>query len=244
MKILAINSSPHGEHGCTSKMLKPLLAGMEVAGAETEVIYLNQLKMRECDGCLACWFKTPGECIHKDDIAAVHKKFIAADFIIFATPLYVYNVSGLLKIFLDRLIPIALPFMEESKNEPKVTSHPSRYSISPKKMLLVSPCGFPEYEHFKPLTFYMRFLADPSRFDCEYLGEILRPAAEMMQVPELEVFCQPYFANLKIAGKQLIENGRIDKELNDKLHELWISPAAFRERANKFFADKLKEKQG
>jgi multimeric flavodoxin WrbA len=50
----------------TYHMLKPLLEGMEEAGAETELIHIRELKLEVCIGCYICWVRTPGECIHND----------------------------------------------------------------------------------------------------------------------------------------------------------------------------------
>lgn len=135
--------SPRGESGCTAKMLKYILGGMEQGGAETEIACLNKLKIHHCIRCFNCWIKTPGKCAYNDDMVALLQKYIEADFIILATPLYVYNVSGLMKNFIDRIIPLGLPLIEESKSRPGVTVHPMRYPASkPKKLLLVSSCGF------------------------------------------------------------------------------------------------------
>ena len=38
----------------------------------------------------------------KDDVVAIFKKIEEADLIIYATPVYVFNISGLLKIFFER----------------------------------------------------------------------------------------------------------------------------------------------
>ena len=66
MKALAINGSPRMKASSTWHMLKPLLAGMEAAGATTEVIHVRKLDLKPCIGCFTCWVRTPGKCIHDD----------------------------------------------------------------------------------------------------------------------------------------------------------------------------------
>ena len=69
MKILSINSSPRtGGESKTELMLNYLVEGMQEAGAEVEVVNLREKKIKYCIGCFTCWTKTPGNCIHKDDM--------------------------------------------------------------------------------------------------------------------------------------------------------------------------------
>ncbi len=70
MKVLAINSSPRsGGQSKTELMLNHLAEGMQEAGANVEVVNLREKKIKNCIGCYTCWTKTPGKCVHKDDMA-------------------------------------------------------------------------------------------------------------------------------------------------------------------------------
>ncbi|MFW9835764.1 MAG: flavodoxin family protein, partial [Candidatus Thorarchaeota archaeon] len=60
MKVLALNGSPRMKTSSTYHMLKPLLEGMEGAGAETELIHIRELDLEFCIGCYTCWVRTPG----------------------------------------------------------------------------------------------------------------------------------------------------------------------------------------
>jgi len=234
MRVLAINSSPRAQDSCTDKILIPLLAGMKKAGASIETVYLGKLKINHCKGCFNCWTKTPGKCIHKDDMPSVLQKYIEADFLILATPLYYFNVSGLMKNFLDRTLPLAKIDMKEGKSG--LTEHFGRYKTNLNKILLVSPCGYPEFDHFVHLVSYVKFLA--GNFGCEYIGEILRPAAEMLRIDECQPMFKSYYANLKVAGEQLITKGKISKKIRDELHKLFIQPKEYRKLVNVGFAKK------
>jgi len=66
MKVLALNGSPRMKASSTYHMLKPLLEGMEEAGAETKLVHIRKLNLEVCIGCYTCWVRTPGKCIHKD----------------------------------------------------------------------------------------------------------------------------------------------------------------------------------
>ena len=71
MKVIALNSSPRGEGiSKTGMLLDALVEGMREAGAEVETIHLRQKKINNCIGCYTCWTKSPGVCVHKDDMTA------------------------------------------------------------------------------------------------------------------------------------------------------------------------------
>lgn len=242
MQVLAINGSPRKTAGATYKILEALLAGMKNADAQTEIIHLTDYKIGHCHGCFTCWTKTPGKCIIKDDMEGLLQKFINADLVIFGTPLYTFTTSGLMKDFLDRLLPTREPFLVECKTTPGLTKHPARYD-KPKKMLLVSPSGFPEIEHFTGLVATFRNLAQS--FDIEHLGEILRPAGELLIQDHklLQLLLLPYFHRLKKAGKQLIEQGRIDDDLKKSLEKDLLPGGVkkYREEANKYFKKMMEQ---
>ena len=107
MKILAICGSPR--KGNTEWMLAKVLESAKAEGAETELILLRDRDIRLCKGCLTCEVGRdikPGTCILKDDMEPLLPKMLAADVIVFGSPSYFYMLSGLLKNFLDRTIPI------------------------------------------------------------------------------------------------------------------------------------------
>jgi multimeric flavodoxin WrbA len=103
MKVIGICGSPR--KGNTEWMLETLMRALEDRGAETETLLLRKMDVKMCRGCLACekgGKLRQGDCVIKDDMAAVYPKLLAADVIILATPGYMGMLSGLLKNFLDR----------------------------------------------------------------------------------------------------------------------------------------------
>jgi multimeric flavodoxin WrbA len=103
MKVIGVCGSPR--RGNTEWMLNTLMEEVKRGGAETEILLLRKMDIKMCRGCLACekgGKERKGDCITKDDMAAVYPKLIAADVIILATPGYMEMLSGLLKNFLDR----------------------------------------------------------------------------------------------------------------------------------------------
>lgn len=83
-------------------------------------------------------------------------------------------------------------------------THPPRFFDKVLKYFLVSSCGFPELIHFYGLIATFKQFARAS--ECEYLGEIVRPAAGKMELSQFQEMTKSYFQLLKQAGKQLIKN--------------------------------------
>jgi multimeric flavodoxin WrbA len=104
MKITAFNGSPRGDKGNTYVIAEEFLAGAKDAGAEVEHILLAGKEIKHCLGCFTCWLRTPGKCAISDDMKDLLPKVMNTDVIVFATPLYVDNVTGLMKNFIVRLL--------------------------------------------------------------------------------------------------------------------------------------------
>ena len=78
--------------------------GAQAAGHQVEKISLIGKNVNFCRGCLAC--QTTGKCILKDDAVAIEEMALKADVLVFATPIYYYEMCGQLKTLLDRLNPL------------------------------------------------------------------------------------------------------------------------------------------
>ena len=215
MKVLALNGSPRMKASSTHQLLSALLAGMQKAGAETELVELRKLNLEPCIGCFSCWLRIPGRCIHEDVMdELLPQRFCKADLVVFGTPLYHYNMSGTMKVFVDRTLPQAEPWLVQHKTHRHLTTHPERWP-SPRKMFLVSACGFPEYEHFDGLVRTFRQIA--RSMGSEYAGELLRPAAEPLSQKSMLPLFKDYLEVVERAGSELIRDGRIGEALQKEL---------------------------
>src|SRR5512138_1920855 len=106
MKIFAINASHRGDRGHTRFLIDKLFLGATSAGAACEVVTLAKLRINRCLACLRCHADAHSlQCVYdeKDDVRSIFRKMAEADLIIYATPVYVFGMTGLLKTFLDRL---------------------------------------------------------------------------------------------------------------------------------------------
>jgi multimeric flavodoxin WrbA len=235
MKILAINGSPRGKAGLTWHVLEHFVSGMEKAGADIEVLQLAGKKIHHCTGELACWFKTPGKCIHHDDMNEISASMERADYLVIATPVYVDGMTGLMKNCLDRCVPIADPHIVLRDGHMR---HPKR-NHSIKKVALVSVCGFWELDNFDPLVAHVKAIC--RNLNADYAGAVLRPAAPALPVAK---FIHPFKLHavhkaMEQAGKEFVSDGKISEKSHTDISAEIISRDTYIEQANKYFDKEL-----
>ncbi|HPJ87906.1 MAG TPA: flavodoxin family protein [Thermotogota bacterium] len=97
-RVVALNTSRRNKN--TFTLLKNIGSLLNESDIELEIINCHQYDIRYCNGCELCI--TKDFCPLDDDVADINEKLIAADGIIFSTPVYMENLSGILKTFIDR----------------------------------------------------------------------------------------------------------------------------------------------
>ncbi|MGB8310330.1 MAG: flavodoxin family protein [Halobacteriota archaeon] len=102
VKVLAIMGSPRSR-GNTYKLTKLVEARMKTLGdVEFDYLFLTDINLGTCRGCRVCFEVGEDRCPAQDDRAIIADKIQSADGVIVATPVYVGNVSWLIKNFIDR----------------------------------------------------------------------------------------------------------------------------------------------
>jgi multimeric flavodoxin WrbA len=99
MKVLGISSSPR-ENSNSDLLLRQVLSGASSEGAGAEYLRLCKFNISPCLACGACY--TTGECPLQDDFSVVLGKMLAADRIVFATPIFFMSVCAQAKALIDR----------------------------------------------------------------------------------------------------------------------------------------------
>lgn len=102
MKIVALQGSPRPKSN-TAKILSWMVEEHHSLDHEVEVIRLVEKKINGCLACAKCK-EEPDKigCIQKDDASEILEKMVAADLVIFASPLYFWGVTAQLKALIDR----------------------------------------------------------------------------------------------------------------------------------------------
>ena len=99
-KVLIVSSSPR-LHGNSDVLCDAFMKGAKDAGHSVTKINLAQKKLHACIGCASCYESS--DCVF-DDMAEIKQQLIAADVIVFGTPVYFHNMCAQLKILIDRTV--------------------------------------------------------------------------------------------------------------------------------------------
>ena len=102
-KILIITASLR-KGSNSSELAAEFARGAKENGNEIEIISLKNKEIKFCKGCFSC--QGTEQCVIKDDAAEIVKKMKQADALVFATPIYYYEMSGQMKTMLDRANPL------------------------------------------------------------------------------------------------------------------------------------------
>ena len=101
MKTVILFGSPRKE-GNTIQLVKRVSDVLKAKGGNVRMLYLNDMNVRPCQGCLTCLKK--GVCKINDDMKDIRKYVLESDLIVYATPIYWFGPSGQLKLAMDRSI--------------------------------------------------------------------------------------------------------------------------------------------
>ncbi|HPA63122.1 MAG TPA: flavodoxin family protein [Spirochaetota bacterium] len=241
MKITVFNGSPRAEKGNTHFMVKAFLEGAEKAGAVTNNVFLSKKKINPCMGCFTCWLKTPGICVFKDDMPALLSEVLTSDIIVFAFPLYVDNVSGQMKIFMDRLMTLADPRI--TKDENGESRHQKRYDQPSPGVVVISNCGFPEYSHFQVVSLLFKRFA--RNLHSKVLGEIYRTEGELLCHKRL-LLKPVQFSYKKLmnkCGEEIVKNNKLSQKIITALQKQLVPKDFYVKEANKYIQKRINEIQ-
>ncbi|MDP3059066.1 MAG: flavodoxin family protein [bacterium] len=140
---MALNGSAR-VGGNTDILIDEMLLGAKVAGAETKKIYLPELHIKPCTGCLHC--KSNEVCIIDDDHAHILSEMFGYTAIIIGSPVYMGQVTGQTKLFLDRLYSLRRADRSLKKDGAHIRG------------AVIATCGSPSSEHPQPSVATMKIL--------------------------------------------------------------------------------------
>ncbi|MFX0083839.1 MAG: NAD(P)H-dependent oxidoreductase [Candidatus Hodarchaeota archaeon] len=189
--------------------------GLRKGGVSVEEIMVNKKNIKPCLGCFTCWTKTPGKCVHHDDMEEILPIIDNADLIVYAIPLYIYSVPGPVKMFLDRQLPLAEPYLIEKEG---ITSHPRRNKDKILKAFILSVAGFPEKSHFDAMIAMYKKLFKPNNE--RYLGEILIGGANQMADDASQGVYSELYGLIQQAGFEVSKNEQVSQSTLTQIEEL------------------------
>jgi multimeric flavodoxin WrbA len=192
MQIVGIYGSPR-KGGNTDRMMDAFLEGALEAGASVERVYVRRLKMQGCVGCGGC--DETGACVVDDGMQPVYPLLEAADGVVVASPIYFYNVTGQLKLLIDRCQAL---FMKKQLEAPDGKAHGQ---TKPKKGFLLSAAATRGKRLFDCALLTMHYFLDA--LGGQLVGDLcfreLEGKTDVTKAPELLARCRE--AGRQFAGE-------------------------------------------
>ncbi len=196
MKIVAVQGSPRAR-GNTQALLDMVLDAARSAGARTETIQLSEYRnLVGCEECFCCdEAGSDHQCAIDDDMQDVLRKLHEADAIVWATPVFAWMPSWLLKIALDRLY-CTVEFSEAGK---------VNCSLSGRRMAAVLTSGGAAADNCDLIETALERSA--SYLGCDWLG--VCAAGDVTGVESIRDNAELQFAAEKL-GKRLAQDGELE----------------------------------
>jgi len=174
--VLGISGSPR--EGNTNYMLRTVL---DATGLDYGLILLKDEKINPCRACGGCFYSH--ECVVSDGMRQLYDKLSKTDIIVFGSPTYFGNVTGLMKNFIDRCLPLYLS--EELKG---------------KKAALLSSGNFKKGE----VRFLDGFDIESAMKNPKQRKELSKPIKKCISI--MESFCEDQML-MEVVGKVIVING-------------------------------------
>ncbi|MFZ7104568.1 MAG: flavodoxin family protein [Peptococcaceae bacterium] len=108
VKVLGLVGSRRLD-GNSRVIVDTCLEVLKNCGFVTELIFLNELKLERCKGCLSCVYK--GGCSIKDDMEILVPKIVESAGLIVAAPTYIFSPAAVIKTLIDRCMMIT-PYLD------------------------------------------------------------------------------------------------------------------------------------
>jgi multimeric flavodoxin WrbA len=246
MNILALNASYRGEQGQTQHLINRLFEGAREAGAECESLTLVKLKINHCLGCNQCQRNArrlepapAGQepryevtCVYhdKDDVSQIFAKMKQADLLIYATPIYVFQMSTLLKAVFERFYG-ACYSAEFRVTKSGLMFHNVDPALMSKPFVSLVVCD--NLENDTPANVRSYFKTFAGFMEAEQVGDLVRnagalsghgrdPAAEK-RLPKLTEVYAAYHQ----AGRDLATQGEISPATQRKANQEIVNVPLF-----------------
>jgi len=202
MKVLAFNASPRKSRGTTDVLMEAFIDGAKKSDADVDKHHIVDLDINGCLSCFTCWWKTPGVCVHRDDMDWILPSIPEADILLLGTPIYGRNTTHYLQRLLERTFSFSLPEMNVKDGQ---TSHPGRPRKFP-RLVLAATCGFPDLNNF-----------DIVKALYPTAVHILLPASQMLLNDEGREHLSDFLDAIRLTGQKMAGGDEIPESLTDQL---------------------------
>ena len=207
MRVTVFNGSPRAKAGNTDVIVQAFLRGAAKADAETETVYLIEKDIAHCMGCFHCWFKTPGRCVRRDDMDALLELYGRSQIVVFATPVYTWNMTAILKNFVDRLVPLKSPVLTRRDDRFDLEDAQRKETV----FAVIANAGFPGGNNFQTLRQVFA--------SCNPVLEIYRNCGRLMTSEDAKIkeIVSAYLQHVENAGFEMVSEGTAQETTRQNL---------------------------
>ena len=224
MQVLALVGS-YRKQGNTARIVGLIAEHLQEQAArhaeklEVETLYLAHQDVAPCRGCRVCFDQGEDRCPLKDDLLAIKARMEEADALIIASPVYVNDVNGVVKNWIDRLAYVCHRPEFADKCAYLVTtvaSSPTHHALRTLKLAL-SGWG---YHVVGQAGFKMGALMDPDPVRVRYQPQAAAIAQKLFRAIRTRGFTRPSFLSLMTFKIKQRYWQRIREESVD--HAYWV----------------------
>lgn len=99
-RVLIIETSLRNDSN-SDRLAESFAQGARDGGNEVEIVSLKGKNIGFCTGCFGC--QKLGHCVIDDDANEITEKILESEVVVWATPIYYYEMSGQMKTLIDRM---------------------------------------------------------------------------------------------------------------------------------------------
>jgi len=226
--VVVINGSPRRADGATGMVLEPFVDGMREAGADVEIICVEDIQPMQCAcGQMYCWYKRPGVCCMQDGMQEVYPRLRRAQTLVLATPVYI-PLPGRMQDFINRLCPLIVPQLTTRDGRTRARW---RDEVQIERIALVATGSWWEKANLETVLRIAVEIAESASIP--FAGAALRPHAWLMRDSRgLTQAGQAVAAALHRAGAQLATAGMIDEATQEAISQPLIEREDLLQRYN------------
>ena len=238
-KILVLCGSPKKEASTTMTVAHAFIDGMQAGGdCDIEYVYISDLNIKPCLGCLSCWGRTAGECvIRDDDMLALREKILEADVIVESYPLYFFGMPGIMKLFTDRMLGMMCTYIGQESPKNGDSFHRVRFPKTGRRFVVITSCAFTEADDvYESLLKQYDLICGRDNYTAICCPQ-LKTLVDLGPGPRLT----RYLGKFIDAGEQFIKNGELSSETLQRLSKPPFSHETYKVLLDKFWQEQRGE---
>lgn len=208
MKIIIIDGSLRKNDGISKIYIKSMEKSFSKMNVDFSVVHLVEANINICKGCLSCVKGNQHQCIQDDDMTEIRERIMTCDKMIFIAPIYYANISSIMKMFIERLLPLCSSKIYRFSDG--YLTHQCKPNVP--ELIVFSTCSLPDKKQFNVLKEYVKLLE--KNMQTKLIVEMYRTQASIIDYdfPGIKVLIKEYKKNIEKACEEIVNHNCISKK--------------------------------